>query len=211
MPSRLAATATVLSILTAAALAQAPAPGAAVAPAGTPPAPAAEKPKPLSASDKKFVTEAGKSLFYQLQLFTLAKTAIADPKSGPGTFRDRTGGNLNKALESLKKFAQARGETLPTELTGADKSSADRLGKLTEDKFAKPWVADLVKELKHLLLAFDIASKSAQDPELKTWASNYGPTIKAALSSAEDQEKSLNFGRARFFDSLSIFGMSVGQ
>ena len=192
MPSRFAAAAAALSILTAAALAQAPAPGGAVAPAGTPPAPAAEKPKPLSAPDKKFVTDAGKSLFYQLQLYAVAKTAITDPKAPAAVFRDRTSGNVNKAMEAVKKFAQARGETLPTEVTGTEKSSVDRLGKLTDDKFVKPWVADLVKESKHLSLAFETASKSAQDPDLKTLAINYGPMIRTSVSSAEDLEKALN-------------------
>ncbi len=137
------------------------------------------------------MTDAGKSLLYQVQLFTLAKPAITDPKSPAGTFRDRTGGNLNKASESLKKFAQARGEILPTELTGTEKTSADHLGKLAGDKFEKPWAADVAKDLKRLSQAFETASKSAQDPELKTWAGNYAPTVRAALSSAEDLEKGL--------------------
>jgi hypothetical protein len=189
LPCRLAAAAAAFSILAAAALAQAPAPGT---PAGTPPAPAAEKPKPLSSMDKKFVTDAGKSLFYQLQLHALAKTAITDTTSPVAKFRDTTTGNLNKALESLKNFAQSRGETLPTDLTGTEKSSADRLGKLQEDKFAKHYIGDLAKESKHLATAFEQASKSAQDPELKTWATNYGPMIKTAASAAETAEKGLS-------------------
>ena len=175
----------------ASALAQAPAPATATPPAapGTATTAPAEKPKPLSVNEKKFVKDTGKSLYYQIQLTTAAKTALTDEKLVK--LRDTANKDLNKAWDELSKFAQARGETLPVELVGADKSDVERLGKLKEDKFVKQWIEFLNKEAKHLDKDFEQAGKSAQDTDLKTYIQNYGPSIRSLFTSSEAAEKGL--------------------
>jgi hypothetical protein len=171
------------ALLTVSALAQAPAPSTA-----QPTAPA-EKPKPLSVTDKKFVKDTGQSLYYQIQLANAAKNAITDEnliRVRDGMIRD-----LNKAFEGLSKIAVAHGETLATELTGSDKSGVERLGKLKEDKFTKQWLEDLMKEAKRLDRNVEAAAKTVQDADLKTYITNYGPTVHVTLTAAEGAEKGL--------------------
>src|SRR5688572_22430021 len=107
------------ALLSASALAQAPAPGAPAAPAAPAAAPA---PKPLSPTEKSFVKNAGKSIYYQIQLATAAKADFDHPNSPLVRLRKTTISDLNKAWEALNKIAKAHGEPLVGELTGGDKA-----------------------------------------------------------------------------------------
>jgi putative membrane protein len=181
------------ALLTTSALAQAPATPAPGTPAtGAPPTAATVPPKPLSVTDKNFVKNAAGSMQYLIQIAEAAKasSAFADPQSSLVRLRDSTTKDIKKALEALNKLAQARGETLPTEITGSDKMSVERLGKLKDDKFPKQWVEDLAKEAKHLDKDFESASKTIQDPDLKTYVANYGPMVHVTFTGAEAAEKS---------------------
>ena len=189
IPARSLAIATLGAVLSASALAQAPAPAAAT-PGSTPTAPAATPAaKPLSPTEKNFVVKAGKSIAYQLQLANAAKTAVSDEKLAK--LRDTTIKELNKAWEALTKIAAAHGETMSGELSAGDKSGIERMGKLKDEKFAKQWVEELNKESKKLDRDFETAAKTAQDPELKTFAANYGPMIHNVFTSSEAAEKVL--------------------
>ena len=165
-----------------------PAPGTAPAAPGTAPA-ATPAPKPLGVSEKNFIKNAAKSINYQLELTKVAKTGVTDEKLAK--VRDTVLRDLGKAWEGVKKVAAAGGETVATELTGGDKMDVERLGKLKDDKFAKQWLEDLTKEAKKLDRDFETASKTLQDPEIKTFAANYGPTVRSVFTSAESAEKGL--------------------
>ena len=199
--SRFVLATTVCAAISTTAFAQAPAaPGAPAAPAkpataapppgATPPAATpAEKPKPLSSTDQLFVRNAAKSLNYQIQLAAAAKTAITDPNLG--RVRDTISSDLTKALAAITKIAEAHGEKLSTEVAGTEKFDLDRLGKTKPDKFTKEWVELLLKESKRLDRDTEAIGKTGQDPELKTFSTNYGPSIRSVYSSADTAEKAL--------------------
>ena len=185
LASRFFTTTAALALFTASSLAQAPAPAA---PGTAPAAPAATPaPKPLSPTEKNFIKNAGKSIYYQVQLAAAAKTAVTDENMG--RVRDSATRDLNKAWEGLNKIAKQHGETVVSELQGADKSFVERLGKMKDDKFVKAWLDEMAKESKKLDRDFEQGAKSIQDPDLKTFASNYGPSIRSVFTSMEGAEK----------------------
>jgi len=182
--SRSLAVVAVCTLLGAAAFAQAPAtptPGAA-------PVTPAEKPKPLASGDSTYVKNALKSLTYQIQLADAGKALLEIPQA---RLRDDTAKDLAAAREALTKIATAHGEKAVTEVTGTDKVDLDRVTKSKPDKLAKEWAAALAKESKHLDHETEMAGKTAQDAELKTFITNYGPSIRNVFTSADALDKQL--------------------
>jgi hypothetical protein len=184
LPLRALAATTASALLIASALAQAPAPAPGAAP-GAPAAAATPAPKPLSPMEKNFIKNAGKSLFYQIQVAGTAKGKFIDPKDPNARVRDTATKELPKAFEALKKFAQAHGETVPAELTGSDKSDVERLAKVKEDKFAKEWLELLNKESKKLDKDFESAAKTMSDMDAKMYVSNYSAIVHNVFTSSE--------------------------
>lgn len=167
------------------ALAQATTTGT-TAPGGKPgTASATEKAKPIAPGDKKFVKDAADSLYYELAL--AEKTKIKGSTDTVKKLGEKLNDDLKKVWEELATFAQANNEKMPTELTGGDKSAAERLGKLDGDKFDKQLLSVLDREAKKLSRTFE--SKSLQSPDLKKIAESYGPTLKSHVTEVEKAEK----------------------
>jgi hypothetical protein len=177
------------TLLTASALAQAPAPGAPAAPGAAPAATPA--PKPLAPMEKTFLKNGGKSIYYLLQTATVAKTTNANLSESAGKYRDGTIKDMTKTWEALKGVAKAHGETLPEELTGADKSDVDKLGKLKDERFAKQWLEDLIKEGKKLAKEFESAEKTAQADDLKMFIINYGSLVRGVATEGEKAQNAM--------------------
>jgi hypothetical protein len=109
---------------------------------------AGAKAKPLSAAEKKFIKDASESVYYALHLTGMAeKNASATPTKEVAKSIKEDG---DKIWEELGAIAQAKGEKMTTDLSGGDKSSSERLGKNKEDKFDKPFLKELSKEVKRL-------------------------------------------------------------
>ncbi|HEY3897484.1 MAG TPA: hypothetical protein VGM54_02670 [Chthoniobacter sp.] len=179
--SRFISSVAVGALCSASAFAQLPAttapgaPGAAAAPA-----------QPLAMNDQTYLRAAIKSLYYQVQLATAAKS-LGDLNLA--RLRDETTKNLGAAMQSITKIAQAHGEKVPTEVSGTDKVDYDRVIKAKPDKLAKEWTDALAKEAKHLDHETATAEKTVQDPDLKTFITNYGPSIRATFTSADAADK----------------------
>jgi hypothetical protein len=185
--SRSISTVAACVLLGATACAQTP---AAPAPAGTPGAPAAapaEKLKPLSAGEQLYLDHTLKSLYFQIQLANAGK-GITDMNIG--RTRDGAIKDLGKCLEVLGKIATARGVKMPTEVTGTDKVDLDRVTKAKPDKLPKEWATAFAKEAKRLDHETEVTGKTAQDPDLKTFITNYGPSIRATYTAVAGIEKS---------------------
>jgi hypothetical protein len=172
----------VAALCSASAFAQTPAlsnptaaPGAAAAPA-----------QPLNNTDQTYLRTALRSLYYQLQLATAAKS-LGDLNLA--RLRDDTTKNLGAAMQSISKIAEAHGEKIPAEVTGSDKVDYDRVTKAKPDKLAKEFTDALAKEAKHLDHETALADKTVQDADLKTFVTNYGPSIRSTFTSADAQDK----------------------
>jgi len=170
------------ALLGATAFAQAPAtpaPGAA-------PATPAEKLKPLASSDSTYLKNALKSLAYQIQLADAGK-ALTDLNQA--RLRDETARDLAAARDALNKIATAHGEKVVTDVTGTDKIDLDRVTK--SKQLAKDWAAALAKESKRLDEKTKETEKMTQDAELKTFITNYGPSIRNVFTSSDALDKQL--------------------
>ena len=185
-PAHTLALAALLALTGSAAFAQAPATTPATgtttaAPGGTPAA------KPLAAADKKFITDTAKSFYYELQLADTAKTgAKADVTK---RFAETVNRDLNKAWPKLGEIATAKGEKVPTELSGSDKGKAERLKKTKPDGFDRVFFKEILSEAKNVERDFISAAKSSADPEIKQFATDYLPSVKNHVIDGEKAEK----------------------
>ncbi len=145
-----------------------------------------EKAKPLSAADKKFVKDSLDGIFYILDLNgkvkANAKTEVV--KTLGGTLN----GDLNKIYTDVAGFASEKGEKVPSELTGGDKSKAERLGKVG-DKFDKEFTKIVSKEIDKLAKIFEGAAKGVQDLALKEFSTKWTATLKDDAVKADAAEK----------------------
>ena len=149
----------------------------------------AAKPKPLAQPDKTFLKNAADSMYFVINLCEKSKRgAKAESVKKLG---EKIAGDLNKVWGEIGGVATANNEVLPSELKGADKSHAEKLGKTEADKFDKAFLDDTGKEMKKLARYMETGSKSAQNPELKKIAENWAPTIKGFSDDIEKLEKEL--------------------
>ena len=185
-PAHSLALAALLALTGPAVFAQAPAttPAAGTtttAPGGTPAA------KPLAPADKKFITDTAKSFYYELQLADTAKTgAKADATK---KFAATVNTDLNKAWPKLGEIAMAKGEKVPTELSGSDKGKAERLKKTKPDGFDRVFFKEILSEAKSVERDFISAAKSSTDPEIKQFAIDYLPSVKNHVIDGDKAEK----------------------
>jgi hypothetical protein len=170
------------------------APATPAAPGATPAAPA-EKPKPLASGDSMYVRNSLKSLTYLSQVADAGKslTDMAQTR-----VRDEVSKSFAQARAALAKIADAHGEKAAADVTGPEKTDLDRVtkafakpDKIDPNKPAKEWAAALTKESKRLDEKTKEAEKTAQDADLKTFITNYGPSIRSAYTSADALEKQL--------------------
>ena len=142
-------------------------------------------------NDQAYLRTAVRSLYYLNQL-TAAGNAIGDLNLKK--LHDDATKNLSAAMQSLSKIAEARGEKIPTEVSGNDKVDFDRVTKAKPNTLAKEWTDALTKGTKHLDHETALADKTVQDPDLKTFITNYGPSIRTTFTSAEAQDKKFASG-----------------
>jgi len=145
------------------------------------------KAKPLAQADKTLLKNTADSAFYLINLCDKSKRgAKADTvkKTGEKMLED-----LNKIWGELGEVAKTNNEVLATELKGADKSHAEKIGKAEADKFDKQFLDEAGKEAKKLSRYLETASKSAQSPELKKVGENWSPTVKGYADELDKAEK----------------------
>jgi hypothetical protein len=198
--SRTVSVVVVSALLGGAAFAQAPAapaaPGAAPAAPGAAPAAPAAPAKPLAAGDATYVKSAVKSLAYLAALCDAGKPMT---DAGQVRVRDTAAKDLSTVSKALNKFVEAHPDVkAPAEVAGTDKVDLERVNKA----FAKPdkvdpakpqkeWAGAMAKELKRLDHETEMAGKTAQDADLKTFVSNYGPSIRSSFNAVTGLEKAL--------------------
>lgn len=186
------------AILGGAAFAQAPAaPAAPGAPATT--AAPAEKPKPLAAADDAYVKNAVRGLNYLIEMAKTLPASSVQPPPAQNRLRETTMKDLTAAQGALNKVVEAHGMKVSTELVGNDKLDVERITK----GFTKPtvkgfenkplldWTAEMLKESKRLDRETETIGKQGQDADLKSFATNYGPSIRNVFTTAESLDKSL--------------------
>jgi putative membrane protein len=162
---------------------------AAAAPATTAPLPPAAKPKPLDATEKKFIKDISEQHQVEQKILNVAKQH-ASSEAAKG-LHNKISADLAKSWEALATVAMAKEAQLVTEVKAADKTSADRMAKLEGDRFDKEFLKDLEKEAKRTAKIVETAEKAVRDPELKAFIASFGPSLKGHPMEIDAAEKAM--------------------
>ena len=143
----------------------------------------------MSNEDKEFVTTAGMAGLAEVHMGNLAlqKATNADVKA----FAQRMVTDHSKANAELAQFATTKGLALPTELAGEHQASHEHLNGLSGAEFDKMYMEHMVADHEKVVAAFDKASTSATDADLKAWAGKTLPTLKEHLELAKTTARRL--------------------
>jgi putative membrane protein len=87
----------------------------------------------------------------------------------------------SKANDSLKALAVRKNITLPAAPNAKDQATIDKLSKLSGRAFDDAYVSDMIDDHKNDVKAFEDATKSLKDPDLKAFATKTLPVLKTHL------------------------------
>lgn len=100
-------------------------------------------------------------------------------------FGQRMVDDHGKANDDLKQLASQKNVDLPQDLNAKDKATKASLEKLSGQQFDQAYMKDMLKDHKKDIADFRRESRSAQDPDVKKFASQTLPTLEEHLKQAE--------------------------
>lgn len=136
----------------------------------------------VSEKDQVFFTKAGGGGLFEVEAGKLAQTrGQSEGVKSFGRMLVKDHGAANKELQAL---ASKKGATLPTGVPAPEQKKLDQLA-ITKD-FDKEFVKEVgLEDHQTDISLFEKASKTADDPEVKAYASKSLPTLKAHREHAE--------------------------
>ena len=141
--------------------------------------------KKLSAADQKLLRNMAQSNMSEIEAARLAQTKSQNDQVK--SFAQRMIDDHTKALTDVQQVAQAKGVTLPTELTRAHKAKADKLAKLSGEQFDRAYMAQAgVADHKKAHSQLRSAANRARDPDVKALATRIQPSVEEHLKMAQD-------------------------
>ncbi len=143
----------------------------------------------LDKADSRFVTNAAEGGLAEVQLGQLAKEKASNKSVqdfGAQMVKDHT-----EANNDLKSVASSKGVTVPDSLNAKDKALYDRLSKLSGSQFDRAYMNAMVKDHQEDVSEFRKVSRTAKDPDVKSFASKTLPTLEHHLQMAEQTQKQL--------------------
>lgn len=137
----------------------------------------------MTPEDKEFVVKAGMGGLAEVQMGNLAlqKASSADVKQ----FAQRMVTDHGQANQELSQLATAKGIGLPTELEGEHEAGFRHLESLSGAEFDKAYMQHMVADHEKDVAAFDKASTSATESDVKGWAGQKLPILKQHLEQAK--------------------------
>ena len=138
-------------------------------------------------SDKEFVAKAAVSGKFEVKSGELALRSgqSADVKK----FAQHLVTDHTKANQELMTLASRKRWELPTALDGKHQEMMTRLSAARGAEFDKSFMEVQVKEHEKAVALFEQASKQAQDPDLKAWATKTLPKLREHLDMARKGPK----------------------
>lgn len=154
---------------------------------------AAQPGRPLARVDHRFMETAVQGGVKEIELATLAQQrAASEPVK---QFAARMVEDHGKANEELRQLAAARSLQWPAGLDRAGQREVQHLGTLSGADFDRSYMRLMVADHRKTVADFQQAAKSAQDTEVKAFASRTLPTLQAHLEQAQRVHEGLQ-GRA---------------
>lgn len=148
----------------------------------------------LSDADREFMKKAAQGGAMEVELGTLATDRASRPvvkEFGAKMVKDH--GAANAELAAL---ARAKGVELPTALEPAHQSMRDRLMTLQGAEFDRAYMQEMVRDHTEDVAAFEKASQTASDQELRAWAAQTLPVLREHLALARDVNSQVVLGPA---------------
>jgi putative membrane protein len=137
----------------------------------------------LASADRQFIKKAAQGGLAEVQLGQLAteKAESSDVKQ----FGQKMVDDHGKANDKLKQIASNKGITVPDKLSAKDAATKARLGKLSGKAFDRAYMRDMVMDHTKDVSEFRTESKTATDPDVKSFASETLPTLQDHLKQAK--------------------------
>jgi len=128
-----------------------------------------------SPEDKEWVAQAGMAGLAEVQMGNLAvqNAQNADVKA----FAQRMVTDHTKSNEELVQLTTAKGLTLPAELSGEHKAALEHLTGLSGAEFDKAYMQHMVADHEKAVSLFTTGSTSAQDADIKAFATKTLPVL----------------------------------
>jgi len=130
----------------------------------------------LSAADRRFIEHAAEGGRMEVALGRLAADHASN--SDVKSFGQMMVTDHSKANSELESLAQQKGVTLPAEKTD---SKQNQLSKLSGDQFDRRYVAMMLSDHQKDVAEFEKMSRSASDPDVKSFAAKTLPTLQMHL------------------------------
>ena len=147
----------------------------------------------LSPADADFVKKAAKGGLAEVELGLLAQQRGASDavrQFGRRMVHDHSDANLE-----LRQLAASKGIMVPQSLDEKDGAERDRLSTLSAREFDAAYMRDMLKDHQEDVAEFQSTANKAKDPDVRAFASKTLPTLQDHLRMAEQDQKTLRFGR----------------
>lgn len=138
----------------------------------------------LSKSDYKFACDAARGGLMEVRAGELARDKGSDP--AVKQFGQRMVTDHGKANAQLQKIAAQKGATLPADLAAKDQRHLEHLQSLSGADFDKAYAKDMLSDHEKDVKDFQKEAQSADDPDIKTFASTTAPVLEQHLQQARD-------------------------
>ena len=144
----------------------------------------------LSAADKDFVMKAAQGGMAEVQLGQTAQSKATDPDDVQA-FAKKMVDDHSKANDELKQLATTKGLALPADLDAEHKKVVDEISAKSGKGFDKAYMSAMVNDHEKTVKLLQKESTSAQDADLKSWASKTLPTVEEHLNMAKQTAKKI--------------------
>jgi putative membrane protein len=133
--------------------------------------------------DKAFVAEAGMAGLYEVQAGNLALQKAES--AGVRAFAQRMVTDHGKANAELAQLATVKGLVLPAELEGEHEKALEHLNTLSGAAFDRGYMEHMRGDHQKDVAAFEKASTSATDADIKAFATKTLPVLREHLTLAQ--------------------------
>ncbi|PWV51713.1 DUF4142 domain-containing protein [Chitinophaga sp. S165] len=136
---------------------------------------------PVDKESSDFAVEAANGGMAEVKASTLAQEKATNQRVKD--FAAMMVRDHSKANDELKGLAQSKNIALPDSVSGDAQDHYAKMTKMSAKDFDKHYIEMMVDDHQKTVDKFEKASTSLTDPDLKTWATNTLPTLRAHLDS----------------------------
>jgi putative membrane protein len=143
---------------------------------------AADKP-PAARADQAFLTEAASAARMEVELGRIAEKRASSEHVKQ--FAQRMVDDHSKVNEELKEVAARKSIALPATTNAAHRKTVDRLSKLRGKEFDRAYMQTMLKDHQEDVAKFRKEAQSADDPDVKQFATKTLATLESHLEMAK--------------------------